>query len=212
MQRMVSSVPLTDLVRKVTSDHSGSRLGELREMVESLLDTYGFELKLFEGASTVFHQDVREMQNQHRSLRLEASAVRSVMTVPLGGGAESTESVRNYLRRSSHLDMALQVGRDGNAALVDNDTLPYSRRVEGGLGSALSKLRSRRCGQAAASGKPRAGNFSSSSPSGRGSGLSMMTVAEQLYQAGDAEPVVYGPRPVGALGQAEHRGRLMTFH
>lgn len=39
MQRMVSSVPLTDLVRQVTSDHSGSRLGELREMVESLLAT-----------------------------------------------------------------------------------------------------------------------------------------------------------------------------
>ncbi|KAL3919253.1 MAG: hypothetical protein SGILL_003847, partial [Bacillariaceae sp.] len=50
MQRMVSSVPLPDLVRKVTSDHSGSRLGELREMIESLLITYGLELDVFSGA------------------------------------------------------------------------------------------------------------------------------------------------------------------
>jgi hypothetical protein len=39
----------------------------------------------------------------------------------------------------------------------------------------------------------------------------MMTLAERMHQAGEVEPVVYGPRSVGALGTAEHRGRLMTL-
>lgn len=211
MQRMVSSVPLTDLVRKVTSDHSGSRLGELREMVESLLGTFGFELSLFEGAITVFHQDFHSMQCQQRSLQLEGSQVRSVMTVPLAAG--NADTIRGYLRQSP--DVALQVGVNGNAALIDDENLPYSRRVHSGLGSALSKLRSRRG----------SGGVTKHSPSGKStllpssgvvssttrSGLTMMTVTEQQYQNGETDPVVYGSRPVGALGPAEHRGRLMTF-
>jgi hypothetical protein len=70
MQRMVSSVPLPDLVRKVTTDHSGSRLGELREMVESLLNTYGFELDVFTGAANVMHEDVKWMEREHRRLKV----------------------------------------------------------------------------------------------------------------------------------------------
>ena len=57
MQRMVSSVPLTDLVRKVTTDNSGSRLGELREMILSLLRTYGQERAVFSGAVKVMKFD-----------------------------------------------------------------------------------------------------------------------------------------------------------
>jgi hypothetical protein len=70
MQRMVSSVPLPDLVRKVTTDHSGSRLGELREMVESLLNTYGFELDVFAGAANVMHEDVKRMEEEYRRLKV----------------------------------------------------------------------------------------------------------------------------------------------
>jgi hypothetical protein len=70
MQRMVSSVPLPDLVRKVTTDHSESRLGELREMVESLLNTYGFELDAFTGAAHVMHEDVKWMEREHRRLKV----------------------------------------------------------------------------------------------------------------------------------------------
>jgi hypothetical protein len=62
---MVSSVPLPDLVRKVTTDHSGSRLGELREMVESLLNTYGFELDVFTGAANAMHEDVKRMEAEY---------------------------------------------------------------------------------------------------------------------------------------------------
>lgn len=89
MHRMVSSVPLPDLVRKVTSDHSGSRLGELREMVESLLSTYGFEVNVFSGAVNVFQHDSTEMQRMHRALRVQGASVRKVMNIPLDGDADS---------------------------------------------------------------------------------------------------------------------------
>lgn len=202
MQRMVSSVPLTDLVRKVTSDHSGSRLGELREMVQSLLETYGFEVKVFEGAITVFHRNVLDMRKECRRLRLLASPVQSVMTVPLK--ADQAEGASGFLRRSSRLDVALKVGSSGNAALVDSDGFAQSRRGEGGLSSVLSKLRSRRSGSTAVSGG------AAQSAAAR-TGLNMMAINEQLYQQGETDPVVFGPRPVGVLGTAEHRGRLVTF-
>jgi hypothetical protein len=38
-----------------------------------------------------------------------------------------------------------------------------------------------------------------------------MTETDQLYMDGETEPVVDGRREVGMLGDAEHRGRLMTF-
>jgi hypothetical protein len=75
MQRMVSSVPLPDLVQKVTTDHSGSRLGELREMVESLLNTYGFELDVFTGAANVMHEDVKRMEQEYRRLKVRRPCV-----------------------------------------------------------------------------------------------------------------------------------------
>jgi len=199
MQRMVSNVPLPDLVRKVTADHSGSRLGDLREMVESLLETYGFELTVFSGAADVFHQDVRNMQVSHRKLQLEGAPVETVMNVPLK--AETSNSIATMVRQPSKRDTALTVNTGGNAIFVDSERLPYSQRAESGLASALSRLRSRR------------GRVDSSTlHPGHSAGLNLMTETEQLYQEGDIEPVVYGDRPVGALGEAEHRGRLMTFY
>jgi len=67
---MVSSVPPSDLVRKVTTDHLGSRLGELREMVESLLNTYGFELDVFTGAADAMHEDVKRMEAEYRRFKV----------------------------------------------------------------------------------------------------------------------------------------------
>lgn len=193
MQRMVSSVPLTDLVRKVTSDHSGSRLGELREMVESLLGTYGFELKVFEGAITILHQDVFGMQKEHQRLQLKAAPVKSVMNIGLE--SENASSASGLLRRSSYSNVALQVSGSGHGTLVDSESLPYSRSVEGGLVSALGRLRDRRC----------------ETESKSRSGLNLMTETERQFMEGESDPVVYGPRPVSALGQAQHRGRLVTF-
>jgi hypothetical protein len=44
MQRMIGHVPLMDLVKKITTDHAGSRLGEFRDMMGKMLETFGFEV------------------------------------------------------------------------------------------------------------------------------------------------------------------------
>lgn len=202
MQRMVSSVPLTDLVRKVTSDHSGSRLGELREMVESLLGTYGFELKVFESAITIFYQDVHAMRQEHRNLRLEGHPVQSVMTVPLKAGRDDLSRLvtQSGAVMNGRKDVTLCAGANGNAALVNVNGVSHYRNSNDGLAASLSSLRSRRTD----------GSTGANSGWNR-SAPTMMTMNERLFHAGEIEPVLYGPRPVGALGTAEHRGRLMTF-
>lgn len=201
MQRMVSSVPLTDLVRKVTSDHSGSRLGELREMVESLLGTYGFELKVFNSAVRVFRQDLYGMQKNQRTLRLEGSPVLSVMSVPLANKNPASATELAHFSRAG--DTALKLTGGGNACVVVGSAgSQFSRGNESGLATALSRLRSRRGGRDT---DARPGS------AGCSAGLSMMTVTDHLFEDGETEPVVDGDREVGALGDAEHRGRLMTF-
>ena len=191
MQRMVSSVPLTDLVRKVTTHNSGSNLGELREMVDSLLGTYGFELKVFHGAASAFHQDVHTMRTEHRRLCVQGSPVDTVMNQRLN--PETVQEVANMLR--SNRESTLQVGPNRTASISqDQNDITYTQRAESGLANALTRLRSRRRGAGVGSGR-------------HATTLTMMTTAEM----NEAEPVVYGPRPVGVLGEAEHRGRLMSF-
>lgn len=215
MQRMVSSVPLTDLVRKVTSDHSGSRLGELREMIESLLGTYGFELKVFESAITVFHHDVSIMKREHRTLRLEGHPVQSVMTVPLKPSKAETSTASHaadqYMVKPA-ADVTLCAGSNGNASVVGSDAAAalFNRQASDGLVASLSKLRSRRNTNG---GPGTTYSATSRSTLRRGAAVapSMWTVTDRLYQAGEMEPILFGARPVGALGNAQHRGRLMTF-
>ena len=194
MQRMVSSVPLNDLVRKITADSSGSRLGDMREMIESFIGTYGFELRVFEGAIAAFHQDVRLMQEKSQKLALEGAVVRTVGSVPV-----ESDGAAQFLRKVARSDVALSTV-DGNAILVEMEGLSYSQRVETGLVSTLGRLREKR-GRKVGQDANRLTK----------SGLNMMTVSEQLYQRGECEPVLYGARVSGALGDAEHRGRLVTF-
>jgi len=70
MQRMVSNVPLPDLVHKITTDHSGNRLGEFREMIFSMLKTYSLELDVFKNAAEVMYQDLRCMSVEKRNLKV----------------------------------------------------------------------------------------------------------------------------------------------
>ena len=205
MQRMVSSVPLSDLVRKVTSDHSGSRLGELREMIESLLSTYGHELQVFAGAMNVFQQDAFNMQQERRKLQIEAASVNAVEQIPLSD--DNSADPRQTLFRLARFDKALQIGGGSrNAHIIEAESMSYSKHVETGLRAAMDRLRARR-------GDDSLREFTniSSGKNTRTGGLNMMTVTEHLYMAGESDPVVYGSRPIGALGTAEHRGRLMTF-
>jgi hypothetical protein len=208
MQRMVSSVPLPDLVRKVTSDHSGSRLGELREMVESLLSTYGFELNVFSGAVNVFHHDSRQMQKQHRALRIEGTNVRKILNVPLND--KTNLQAQKALAGSVREGDTLQLGEAGNASLVDADgaTKTSSALLQGeqGLGNALSKLRARR---RLAGGAKSSGTAAASTPHA----LNFMTDQEKSYRRGELDPdaTYFEDRVGGLLGDAEHRGRLMSF-
>ena len=48
---MVSNVPLPDILHKITVDHAGSKLGEFRDMIMSMLKTYNFELQIFSKAA-----------------------------------------------------------------------------------------------------------------------------------------------------------------
>ena len=207
MQRMVSSVPLPDLVRKVTSDHSGSRLGELREMIESLLSTYGLELNVFSGAVNVYHHDVQQMQKVHRALRVEGSSVQAVVNIQLDKSIPADQKLS--LEAISNGGDILQLAETGNAISLDSERRTKTGASETGLGNALARLRSRRRQQQGNSdGDP------STDLSHQTKGLSFMTSEDQMYLSSrDPSPdaAYFEERLVGELGEAEHRGRLMSF-
>ena len=198
MQRMVSSVPLTDLVQKVTTDNSGSSLGELREMLNSLLGTYAFELNVFQGASAAFQEDIHKMRAQYRQLCIEGSPVRTVMSRSLVD--VSAPVMVSMARQQTLLGSTLQVGANGNASLFQREQIPYTKRVESGLATTLSRVRARRNDRERRS-----------RDSGRNSSLNMMTTTDIMFQNNEVEPVLLGHRQVGALGPAEHYGRLVMF-
>jgi len=199
MQRMVSSVPLSDLVRKVTADHSGSRIGELREMVEGLLATYGYELKVFKGAMTVFQQDARSMRKKQLELQQQGTPVQRLMNTPLEPSGKASEvSLDPLSQLISSQNGVLRLSSHGNATLVGGSRAS----AQSGLGDAMSRLRSRRA--------TKKSDFSHRLAQ-RGADLTMMTATERMYQAKETEPVVDGNRRVGALGNAQHRGRLVSF-
>lgn len=70
MQRMVSNVPLPDLVRKITIDHAGNRLGEFREMITTMLNTYISEMDVCSGAVAAIHHDVHQMSVSKFNLKV----------------------------------------------------------------------------------------------------------------------------------------------
>lgn len=199
MQRMVSSVPLSDLVRKVTADHSGSRIGELREMVEGLLATYSFELKVFKCSMTVFQQDARKMRKNQLELQQSGMPVQTIMNTPLLSLSKSIDSAPTSLPQMlSSRSGVLQLSPHGNATFVESDVAFGSRAsAKSGLVDAMSRLRSRR--------------VSKKADPYRGKDLNMMTTTERKYHAHENEPVVADRRPMGALGSAQHHGRLISF-
>ena len=70
MQRMVPNVPLPDLVRKITTDHAGNRLGEFREMISTMLKTFVSEMNVCSGAVNTMHEDVQKMNVVRFSLKV----------------------------------------------------------------------------------------------------------------------------------------------
>jgi hypothetical protein len=198
MQRMVSSVPLTDLVRKVTSDHSSSRIGELREMVESLLATYGFELQVFQSAVSVFHNDAHGMQQKQFDMRVKGSLVNTIMDVSLD--EVSQDRVEGIIGTPFHTNGVVSIGSNNHAKYKQGDRASKRNNADTGLVNALSRLRRRRHSIGV-----------KTEPTRSFGDLNMMTTTEQMYKNNETEPVVY-ERFSGLLGDAEHRGRLMMFY
>ena len=215
MQRMVSSVPLPDLVRKVTSDHSGSRLGEVREMIESLLITYGQELGVFGGAVSVFNYDSHQMEKTHHGLRVRGSNVQSIMGVALSRSSNSVKTMTRILNDHDALQLGTAGTTRGDASVIIADRGLSSRhqgsKAERGLGDALSRLRSRR--QRGAVGNKTDTSGVNIHGMRKASGLNLMTSKEMSYRRGElsADATIFEDRQVGQLGAAEHRGRIMSF-
>lgn len=198
MQRMVSSVPLSDLVRKVTSDNSGSRLGELREMVMSLLRTYGHETDVFSGAVNVMKYDVRQMIAKSRTSKVQGASVRTVMHQPLKGNGRTAIAGAYAMSTST-----LNVGPKGDASFGDGGRLLQSNAANGGLASALDRLSSRR--------KTPIDRGDQNDEKNSAVQLSTLTVSEMAYYRGDVSDA-HGERYVGELGDAQSYGSLHWIH
>jgi hypothetical protein len=67
---MVPNVPLPDLLRKITTDHAGNRLGEFREMITTMLKTFVSEMNVSSGAVNTMHEDVQKMNIARFSLKV----------------------------------------------------------------------------------------------------------------------------------------------
>ena len=220
MQRMVSSVPLPDLVRKVTSDHSGSCLGEIREMIESLLITYGIELSVFDGAVNVFHHDSQQMRKIHHALRVHGSNVQSVMCIPMDKSPSSTRTITRIRNNHEILQIAGSSSRRHANAVVTSSsytkrTMHIHSKQERGLGDALSRLRTRRrdTHNDRHISTSMTEEMNNNTGIRKARGLNIMTLNEIAYQRGEisVDATRFDDRQVGLLGEAEHRGRIMSF-
>jgi len=199
MQRMVSSVPLSDLVRKVTTDNSGSQLGEVREMIESLLKTYGHEMNVCSGAVKVMQSDLQKMEVVNRELKLQGDGVHSVMQHRLSGYKQMGPSLAETYAR---IGCALKVGERGDATFTESGQITSNRGKNGGLSSALDRLHRRR--QASLDVPENTRKLRD-----RARKLALLNATDSLFYEGkSSEAAVYGDRPVGVLGEAQSFGSL----
>eukprot|EP01083_Nonionella_stella_P075429 205069_1 len=185
MHRMVSNVALPDLVRKITTDHAGSRLGEFREMITTMLKTYLSELDVCSRAVEVLLHDVQKMSMIEFRLKVRGTKVNESISITERKNLEST------LRISSIgiLSPIREGGGELNAEKKDVKKL-----------SALSRMRRKR-------------QKKSSSCKSKNNGqskvcLGLLTTSDRIFQMGESSDAAYMPRCVGILSDAEHYGRL----
>jgi len=221
MQRMVSNVPLPDLVRKITTDHAGNRLGEFREMIMSMLKTYSFELDVCTSAVEVMHQDVKHMSMEKRRLKLQGSEVLTFWGQPLGHGKFSTglggggggggggNNQTAIILIGSNRDAQIQQEGTNN-----NHMLLPTQKNEVATAAALSRLRRRRnMRRSHMDCVSQRNNSATTSSKVRGftrSSLNIMTSADQEFCRGGvvSDLAGLGPRQVGVLPDAEHFGKF----
>jgi hypothetical protein len=115
---------------------------------------------------------------------------------------EKVKDVNNITINPVIQSGVLRVSGNGNATVITNDQYTSSRRAENGLIDAMRRLRLRR-----GMNDNDSAHFIKSS-----SEISMMTTTDRLYYNDELIPVVPGEHIVGALGEAQHRGRLIMSY
>ena len=147
----------------------------------------------------VFHYDSQQMEKSHHALRIKGSHVKSVMNVTLDG--TSPEEIAGIRNKHDLLLLGGDSSRNANASIRSN-LRSSGQKNERGLGDALCRLRSRR-------GMVSNGTaFTTTVRLASSSGLNFMPSTE-----GDTSSDVthFDERQIGQLGEAEHRGRIMSF-
>jgi hypothetical protein len=199
LQRMVSGVPLPDLIRKVTADNAGSRLGELREMILILLRTYGHEMEVLSSAVKAMKFDAQSMEAKSRTCKLSGAPVRTVMHRPMQGhGRINLTFTDSYSTSGS----TLKIGENGDAFFGDGGRLWQSSIAKSGLASALDRLNARRMPAV----EQTEGNNIRKAAASK---LPMLSLSElTYYEGGSSDATMYGERLVGELGEAQSYGSL----
>jgi len=205
MQRMLSNVSLQDLLCKITMDHhdvdtalnspsnlrppltnNACKLGEYREMISSMLQTYRIEQSLLQAASNVMHSDLRQISLKKYGLKLNATKVNtsigvndqsnfhSSVNVSSNGNINATYALPNssYSQDERHSSR-----KDAHLTSLEKKRLKRNTNVQRGY------LRVKR-------------NY-----------FSLSTLKDQNFGKGNDDSFC-SHRVVGALSNAEHFGRF----
>jgi len=192
MQRMVSNVALPDLVRKITTDHAGNRLGEFREMITTMLNTYVSELDVSSSAADVMNYDVHQLSMKKLNLQMCGTKVHHIA----GNVMKEDENLAQKVQRKC----ILSINSVGNAVVVSTGESKTEARPDFDMESAVSKLR----------GKRQIKSLRKHKISGKRmkSKVIMTTMSDRLYANGQSSDAAFMSRSIGNLSQAEHYGRL----
>jgi hypothetical protein len=203
MQRMVSKVSLTDLLRKITTDHAGNRLGEFREMLTTMLKTYCSELNVCHSAVKAMNKDVRQMSVTKYSRKVRGTMISSGGGVG-GGGAFETALIPQGVAGSNKKAL-LQLHTTGVATIVSPKKGSFYGEGENENSdvqeSILERLRQKRPQLPVSKDK----DGKKYNPSR----IDMSTRNDVLYTMGHSSDAAFIVRQVGVLTEAQHYGRLM---
>ena len=194
MERMVSNVALPDLVRKITRDHAGNRLGEFREMISTMLGTYASELEICSSAVNVMNKDVQELMKLRYRLKMRGAKISKIVD-------KSLPQAQNTSQDRSHIPCGSLLNINTGKAIISvpyNITSRSEKNVNAGK-SGLSRMREKRKRMQL---KSQANGCRSSYK------LSMMTDVDKKFAKGETSVVAFMPRMIGSLSAADHFGRL----
>jgi WD40 repeat protein len=205
MQRMVSSVPLPDLVMKITTDHTGSHLGELRDMVTSMLSAFLSEVEVCGGAANAMHYDVKKLSVALFYLKVSCNKCiqyhKFLKSSNISCGISQVKGTRarslsKYTTESS-VGPTICISSRGDASIVDY--AEFNRTEKDSRQDHISRLRSKRLkktiGKVKNTGKAKVRH-------------GMLSKMEKIFQLGESSDAAFMPRHIGILSEAEHFGRL----